>query len=330
MTIRHGLWLAALLLLLPSWVSAQGGGFVAIVEGDPITRYQLERELQRRLVGLSREYPAQTLEEQKNQIRAQVLDEMVTKRLLLQRCDAENIVVTKEDVDFFLDQQLERARKDGETIRDRNEYLRRLVEQSGETVDEVRTFFREEMRIARLFRKSVFKDSFVSPKELRSFYRENRADFATDPKHVFRMILVWRSNPDLESILTSVQKELADGTEFMKVLEKHSEGPRSDEGGLYEVSDEELDSYLPPLPALVRRLKVGAHSEPVLSPHAVHIVKLISRESSRELNFEEAQEKIRDRILLERRILQQQAFEKNLRENAYFRKFLDGAETSNR
>lgn len=314
-------FLVTMLLPLPAW--GQGGGFVAIVEGEPVTRFELERELAQRLNELARQYPAEALEAQKGEIRRAVLDDLVMRRLLLQRCEVEEIRVGTKDIDLFIDQQIDRVRKGGETVRDREEYLRRVSEEMNKTEEEIRSFFRDQIRIARLYHTKVFQDAFVKPNELRSFYEEHREEFSTSPRQVFRMILIWRNNPDLQQIVKTVEAELAAGEEFVDVVQRYSEGLRAKEGGLYALTDLELDSYHPPLPEVVRGLEPGQVSERVVSATAVHVIRLESREAGKVLGFDEAQEKIRERIILERRLLQQQNFEKSLRQKAHIEEFLE-------
>ncbi|MGE3164893.1 MAG: peptidyl-prolyl cis-trans isomerase [Planctomycetota bacterium] len=302
-------------------VAAQGG-MAAVVEGELITRYQLERELAIRMIELGRQYPTQSLDAQKAEIRAQVLDELILRRLLLQRCDAEQIEAGPKDIERFLDQQVERARREGETVKDRHEFLRRGAEATGQTEEELTAFFRDQIRIARLYHTRVFKDSFVSPEELRSFYDQHQAKFATAPRHVFRMILVFRNNPDLETIVSRIEEELAAGKSFVDVLGQYSEGLKARDGGLYDLADEELDSYQLPIPTVVRGLEPGQVSPRVISPGAVHYILLESRTPRKQLAFEEAQERIQERILQERRSLQQQAFERELREHASIERLL--------
>lgn len=288
------------------------GGFVAMVEGEPIRRYELEREVRRRIASLQRDISSQVLEEEKARLRRQVLDDLILKRLLLHRCNLEKIEVSDRDLDAFLDQRLAAARGDGHQIRDRDDFLRQVASQSGETEQEVREFFREQVRLGRLYRSRVFRDDFVSPAELRAVFHENRDRFATETRHVFRMLLVWRSNPDAERVLKEVEDELAKGTDFETLVTRHSEGPRRNEGGIYERTDKELDDFHRPLPEVVRGLAAGQISPRVSSPHAIHIIRMERREPGALLSFEQAQDQIREAILTRRRELQLERFEREV------------------
>lgn len=326
LTLRARAFGPAVLVLALGFTAAASaqGGVAAVVEGELITRYQLERELAIRMIELGRQYPTQSLEAQRAEIRGQILDELIMRRLLLQRCDAEQIEAGPKDIQRFLDQQVERARREGETIKDRDEFVRRGAEATGQTEEELTTFFRDQIRIVRLYHTRVWRDSFVSPEELRSFYDQHQEEFATAPRHVFRMILVFRNNPDIEAIVKLIEADLAAGKPFVEVLREYSEGLKVKDDGLYELADEELDSYQKPIPAVVRGLEPGQVSPRVVSPGAIHYILLESRTPRKQLAFPEAQEQIQERILQERRSLQQRAFERDLRENANVERLIEG------
>ena len=305
------------LLLLPQVsppVAAQeeGGTFVAIVRGNPITRYELEREVRLHRAAIQGELT----DDQVKQLRSRVLERLIMEVLLLQRCDKEQIEVTDRDLERYLDYELDRIRKDGHQITDRREYLRIRGQQLGRTEDEARNDVRDEIRIARLYRSQVFGDDFVSPQELREHYRANQSVFSTDPVYKFRMLLVWRSRRDFQDTIDKVQEEIAAGKDFEALVREYSEGPQKDEGGLYERTDEELDSFHKPLRDAIRALDTGQVSPAVSTPGAVHIVRLEEKQAGSLLSFSEAQENIRERILSERRAEQRRRFESELQKEA--------------
>lgn len=294
--------------------SAQSGtgAFVAIVRGDPITRYELEREYRLHRSGIQGEITG----EQANELRARVLEHLIMEVLLLQRCDQEQIEVSDRDLDRYLDFELDRVRKEGHQILDHKEYLRIRGLQTGRTEEEARQSIRDEIRIARLYQSQVFGDNFVSPQELRAHYRGNQAAFSTDPTYKFRMLLIWRSTPDFQALMEKVQAELAAGADFEALVKKYSEGPQKDDGGLYERTDKELDSFHKPLRDAIRALKNGDVSPAVGTPGALHLVRLEEKKAGSLLSFSEAQEPIREAILSQRREEQRRRFEDSVRDEA--------------
>ena len=66
---------------------------------------------------------------------------------------------------------------------------------------------------------------------------------------------------------------------------------------------------LPPeLEAAAFALPEGATSEPVATPLGYHVLKVESRPPAREIPFEEARERIRDRLAREKRAAAERAF----------------------
>ncbi|MEM7166546.1 MAG: peptidyl-prolyl cis-trans isomerase [Planctomycetota bacterium] len=301
-----------LLLTVPCAAQSDTGAFVAIVRGDPITRYELEREYRLHRSAIQ----GDLTDEQTRELRRRVLDRMIMEVLLLQRCDQEQIEVSDRDLERYLDFELDRIRKEGHPALDRREYLRLRGQQTGRTEDEARASIRDEIRIARLYRAQVFRDDFVSPQELRAHYRANQVAFSTEPVYKFRMLLIWRTTPDFQETVDKVRAELNAGADFADLVKKYSEGPQKSEGGLYERTDKELDSFHKPLRDAIRALATGAVSEPVGTPRAVHLVRLEEKKAGSLLSFGEAQESIREAILSQRRTEQRNRFEGALQDEA--------------
>ena len=268
---------------------------VAIVNGEAITHRDLERELRReiRLRGV----PDAQLAEARRVLRPQILDSMITHRLIQQQCDQLKIEPTKEAVDRFLRWQVD-TNSDVATL---EEYFRRMLQMTGDDEATIREQARHEIRRRLLFRDRVYREEYISPRELREYYKENADRFHEATKYKIRYLTIPRT-PDLLVKLEALQEDLANGVPFDELVKKYAaETDRTSQA--WEITDSELDQMLDPLPKLIRELQVGDITPRLDFPAAVRYVKLESKTLGRALPFDsqEAQVMIRNAISQDRR-----------------------------
>jgi parvulin-like peptidyl-prolyl isomerase len=120
-----------------------------------------------------------------------------------------------------------------------------------------------------------------------------------------------------------IEERIAAGVEFAELVKVYSKGPMKSDGGLYARTDRLLSDFIEPIPGVVRGLEPGEVSERVRSDRGWHFFYLEKRVPGKMLTFEEAQIEIRKRIVEERKLQQERRFEKELREKAYIRTFLN-------
>jgi hypothetical protein len=93
---------------------------------------------------------------------------------------------------------------------------------------------------------------------------------------------------------------------FDTIARAQSKGPEAAVGGFMGTFER---GQLPPeLEAAAFGLPEGATSEPVQTPLGYHVLKAESRQPAREIPFEEARERIRDRLVREKRAAAERAF----------------------
>ena len=116
-----------------------GGGFAALVNGEAITTYELEQKVEQRLRSLGSRYSEEMLQGRvREQQREVVLEELVTERLLLQRCAREKIEVRPEEVDAWIQMRLEDLRRRDDSIRTVGDLFDRWEVDFGENEEQAR------------------------------------------------------------------------------------------------------------------------------------------------------------------------------------------------
>jgi peptidyl-prolyl cis-trans isomerase C len=106
-----------------------------------------------------------------------------------------------------------------------------------------------------------------------------------------------------------VRRRLAktrDPRAFDQLARTRSKGPEASVGGFMGTFER---GQLPPeLEAAAFALAEGATSEPIETPLGYHVLKVESRQAAREIPFEEARDRIRDRLVREKRAAAERAF----------------------
>lgn len=303
--------------------SARGGGFAALVNGEPVTFAELDQAVLRRLAALSSRYPEEVLQGQIEKQRPAVLEELIVERLLLQRCTREKIDVRPEEVDLWVQGRIEDLRRVDDSIRDLGDFFDRWEVDFGENEEQARQNIRRQMRIRRLLDTRIYQQEYISPAELRAYYRNNPEEFSTPTVHIFRQVLIPKDEVDVKDILAAIEADRIADRDFAEMITEYSSGPRAAEGGVWELTDEQLDGWYPPVPETVRNLPVGMQSDPLFAPSNIHVIELIDHRVGRRKDFAECQLEIRARLREQREALQRERFEQSLRRNADIRVFLD-------
>jgi peptidyl-prolyl cis-trans isomerase SurA len=130
-------------------------------------------------------------------------------------------------------------------------------------------------------------------------------------RYRFRTILVRVPVTGADSIRArqraeSVRRQALTGVPFDTLARRHSDDPGTapDGGRLGELP---LDALTPPFDSVVLGLDSGDVSEPVLSEHGYHVLKVLAKQEARTLSYLEMQDRIRS-------YLQQQRFAERLQE----------------
>lgn len=310
---------------LAAQISTRGGGFAALVNGKPITFFELEQSVDRRMLALRGRNPDSLLEGQRPRVRSDVLSELITERLLLGRCDGLKIEVRTDEVDQWVQMQIDDARSRGDdSIGDVSDFFDQWEADFGENEEQARHQIRNRLRIRQLL-NSIYLPEYISPAELRAYYRNHPKEFSTPTVHEFRQIVLPMNDPDRLAVLAAIDADRVAGKPFVEIIREHSRGPRTnikDAEGEWVTTDEELDSFYSPVPETVRATPVGMVTEPLYAGQMIHIIEVMRHTPGRQKGFDECQLDIRSKLRYMREDQQRQRFERELHRNAEIRQFL--------
>ena len=106
----------------------------------------------------------------------------------------------------------------------------------------------------------------------------DRTELST--RDVLRATATLRYDADIPTYMVIVDLGIppgftVDAGDFAEMVEEYSRGPRAEEGGLYELTDESLSAWWTPVPERVRALPIGAMSEPLRAASRIHIIEIV-------------------------------------------------------
>jgi parvulin-like peptidyl-prolyl isomerase len=301
--------LASLILLLalaaPGWAQGEPthnypDGIAAIVEGEPITRHELELACQ-----LRADFRQVGSGERRKAILAHELEEMIKQRVLLKKVKDEGIEFTKND-QARLQWELSRRARDRRGIDGLKEDLASIGVPYDYFVQRQKT----NILVGKLLVKTISRDIFITPAEIRRFYLANPERFATKGEIRLRQIVLYpepsqgyRSDPpglaeelkawDAMATAEALRQRAQAGEDFRELAKSTSMGVHWKEDERYDTDTRLGDVLVPPLPQIVSKLEVGQLSEVIESPRgSLHLVMVLSRRPPGVLPLPEVQREI--------------------------------------
>jgi peptidyl-prolyl cis-trans isomerase SurA len=249
--------------------SAQLNRIVAVVNDDVITSVDLGRETQMALQTLRRQG---TPLPQQDVLEKQLLERLITKRVLLQQ--ARNTGLRVPDAE--LDAQMERiAAQNKMSV----EGLRQAVAQSGVAFDRFREDIRSEILITRMREREVESRVVVSDAEIQAFLRsqEGRPQKADEYNLAHILVTVPEQATPEELRMRRGRAETAlgqlkSGADFRQVAASFSDAPDALQGG--EMGWRQAGRLPNMFLDALRGMKVGDVSPILRSPAGFHILKL--------------------------------------------------------
>ena len=269
-----GILASAVLILAVVGTPGAASPVVAEVNGEVITRHDVEIVISSVFKQLEKRYEGEILEKKKSESFKQVVERLIEQRLLVQVAKERGIEVQEEDVDAQMEALSERV--GGWAI------LLDMLAKVGISFDEKAKQVREGLMTRRLLSIEVLPSVYASPADIRRYYEERREEFTEPSKYNVRQIIVWRSRyatvEEVKKKLATIHAELKRGADFAEIARKYSDGPHAKDGGDWGfVGSGDL---VEELGTILREMKAGEVKGPVETRVGFHFVKLIDIQGS--------------------------------------------------
>lgn len=305
--------LAAVIYAMPAPVSAEPvSGIAALVNDEPITTYDVEKEREALEKGLDNK---PSLDDAgKTQLQQVALNSLINKKLIEQKIRELDIKVSDEEVR----QAIEDVKKTNNITQ---ENLKQALEARGITFDEYKAQIKDQLERLRLISVEVRSKIQISEKEMQEYYASNPERFQVDEafhaRQIFLPVSENATEEDRKRTAASAEKILAEakgGADFAELARKYSKDPSAAEGG--DLGFLKKGELLPEFDEALVKLKPGEISGLIRTQAGIHIVKLEELRQGKSQSFESVKREVEDLLYKKRSEERFNQWIEELRKNA--------------
>jgi parvulin-like peptidyl-prolyl isomerase len=259
---------------------------VAIVNDEVITQQDVEQLEAILYAQYVQEYKGGELLQKMEELKKDLLKQMIDDKLILSRAKELNIKATEDEIN----EKLEYIKSGFPSEQAFNETL----ETQGITVANLKDRYRDQIMMKKIVEFEIRSRVSVLPSEIVKYYEEHKEDFKLDERYKFRHILI-KGSDDVSFELAKVEIEgiynkLKEGYDFAELAKEYSQGPNKEQGG--DMGYIRRGEMLPELDQVMFSLKPGEISMPVKSKLGYHIFKLEDITHSGYLSLENVKQDI--------------------------------------
>jgi len=273
---------------------------VMIVNGLPITRLQLEEEIDAVLAEAPPGIEERELREKAPLIRDEALRRLIFDRIIEAAVAEHGIEVSEAEVDDEIRTIAEYLTAHGRTLPD-------AMREMGDTTHTLRMAIRRQLTEIKLWDKLLNLQP-PTEEELRAYYQAHREWYVEPDAVLIYQIVKFRPEGDdsadaderLRSEMALLRNRWLAGEDFTELARRYSDGAHAAQGGKIGWITADVN-----LPAEVVEAaftqQVNQVGEVVQSPMGYHLVWVAARRPRKQLSFEEARPVVEDHFSHERR-----------------------------
>jgi parvulin-like peptidyl-prolyl isomerase len=286
---------------------------VAVVNDEVITFTQYKREYDLRMQAAQAQLKGEELDKTVAQIKAGLLDAMITDTLLLQMAKEKNMNVSDQ-----LKMAIENIKKENNIESDDD--LKRAIRSQGMEWETWLKQMEENIMRQSIVYSEVNRTLVLDDAEIVDYYKKHAADFVVPEEYKLRAIYL-STTEAAASALEAKKKEIDDkikaGGDFAEISGASSDAPvKASKGDLGTLKKTEMDKTLL---AAVEKLKKGDMSPWVQAKNGLYLLKLEDKKDSKQLTFEEARKQIEDRTFGEKQGAKLAQFLDTLKKKSYIK-----------
>lgn len=274
---------ALLLFCAPTEAAKIVDRIVAVVDGQIITQYDLDKELAPYFRQMGGNVLGEQNEQQLNAMRKKLLDRLVDDILLLKEAERLGFQVTDTEVENHI-----RQFKQSNNMTD--EDLSRQLLAENMTREEYRRSIRENMMRHRLLSYMVRRKVLVTDEEIERYYREHIEEYAT-PREVELGLILLPPGKDAEALTQLLRQG---DVSFEDAAREHSEGPGARNGG--SLGKLKWSEVAPEWRVALENVQPGEVSRPFLVGRQQAILKLLEVIPGQERPMDQVREEIRQKL----------------------------------
>ena len=286
---------------------------LATVNGTKITQGEFDKEMEVMVNRMQGRVPPERLGQMRAQMRDQLLDNMITRQLLVDEVKAEKIEVSKEDFDKAVAELTENL-PEGVTLND-------MLAKTETSEDEFKTTLTSELEIRKLIESKTGKPAKATDEEIDTFYKENQKQFEHPETVSASHILIGTEPTDTaeqkeakRKELEDIRKQIVDGADFAKMAGDHSTCPSKAQGG--NLGSFPRGRMVPEFEEAAFSQKVGEVGDIVETQFGYHLIRVDEKTEAGVTPLAEIKDKLGEYLGNQKQQETVQTYIENLRKGA--------------
>lgn len=261
---------------------------LATVNGENIIQKDVTQVISR--------FGSQIPEEQISAVTKQILDGLITQKLLTQFIRENKIEPSKTDIETEINKVREDIKSNpglaGKT-------LEQVLESHGSSLDDLK----RDITISLCLEKYLGKD--LDDKKLKAYYEQNKAAYDGTEVRASHVLIDTRkmtTDAELNNALDKTKKikaEATAGKDFSELAKQYSDCPSKEKGGDLGFFPRK-GQMVEPFAAAAFALKVGQLSEPVKTNFGYHIIKVTEIKPGAAVKFDDIKQTVKQDLLQEK------------------------------
>ncbi|MFC1891004.1 peptidylprolyl isomerase [Thermodesulfobacteriota bacterium] len=298
-----------ILIALPSVLLAETSNrIVAVVNNNIITLYELNNKIEE-VTGLRPDDiksgdKSAYLETQKN-----VLNILIDEKITQEKIQELKIQVSSDQVNAAIEDIIKHNRLTSES-------LIASLESNGISYEHYKDMIKNDIERNKLINYEVKSKIIIREEKVLQYYQEHKEDYTEEAQVSLAGIFLNKNESEnLSEKVDLIVSSLEKGEEFKDLAIKHSEGPGADDGG--NLGNFKIAQLDPKLKDVLQNMNVGEISAPVKNETGIQIIKLLKKEDTRIIPFEEAKDGIFNILYKEEVNKRYTSWIEDLRKNTY-------------
>jgi peptidyl-prolyl cis-trans isomerase C len=239
--------------------------------------------------------------EQRTQIEKNIIEQLVTERVLMQKVKEAGISADEA----LVNERFEQAKTQRPDLSE--EMLKGLLEKDN--------------MIQQLLETEVISKISVTDEEAQTFYDEQKEQFQEPEQiqasHILIQVAQDASDEEKQAARQKIDDVLVmakEGKDFAELATEYSEGPSKDQGG--DLGFFPKGAMVPSFEEVAFALNEGEISDVVETQFGYHIIKLTGKKEAREVPFEEVKEQVKQGLQQQKTGTEVKAWVENLKDQA--------------
>jgi peptidyl-prolyl cis-trans isomerase C len=290
-------------------------GVVIMVDGVKLTKDALDKELKANLNMMKGQIPAKKMNETRDNLRNQIINNFVVTTLLTNEAKNRNVRATEKEITKEIDglkESLPPQLPFEEFLKSNNLTARQLRERIG-----------LQIQITKLLKAAVPASGKITDKEINDFYKKNKDKFLSPETVQARHILIKTEPEDDDETIKSknekaesIRKELLEGADFAETAIQHSDDLHSAQMG-GDLGTFTRGQMVKPFETAAFSQKENDIGPIVKTEFGYHIIQVIKREEKKPIPLnEEIKEEISSFLIMRKQDQANQNFIRQLQEKA--------------